>query len=745
MSLMDESAEPFEDDLEHLDAELTRLDLLCRIRLRTWQAERGAAVDDFHGLYVSDEEVERLLEPAVDDPGRATGRRPRGDRNQATTLVDRLEAVSRTLQRRTRLTIEAGTELRLATLADRFGLERRELDALLIAAAPALDTKYGRIYSYLQDDVERTRPTIDLTLQLLAGTRRGRLTARSLFARRSPLVRYRLVRLFGGDDRPLPGRIVALDERVVAFLLGSDEMDAVLASVASVAVPDVSLANVPVDSETEARLTAMADRLDGGIDVESRDGRTPSFTYVHGRYGSGTSAAVSALSAHVRRGSPLLTIDAEEATGTDLIDLVPAIDREARLRKAGVHVANVDALITGDAEDADGVLAAVVAEFDGINGDVYLSGRTALPTRIQLRVRTHEFAALHLPTPAYDRRVECWRAVPELPAEVDPLDLASKFRFTAGQIDDAVRTAGILARSEGRDASSEADVYEACRAQCGEQLDALARKVVPVYDWDDIVLPADVLAHLQEVAAHIDHHGRVYTDWGFEGRFSLGNGVTALFSGPSGTGKTMAAEVIAGEAGLDLFKIDLSRVVSKYVGETEKNLRRVFDEAEDSNAILLFDEADALFGKRSEVKDAHDRYANVEVNYLLQRIEEYDGIVVLTTNFEGNVDDAFLRRITHSVEFPLPDREARTAIWRRIFPEETPVGTLDIEFLAGLDSTGGNIKNIALNAAFLAAADADVVEMDHVLRAVRREFEKTGTLIDPDEFGAYYRIVQQPT
>jgi SpoVK/Ycf46/Vps4 family AAA+-type ATPase len=242
------------------------------------------------------------------------------------------------------------------------------------------------------------------------------------------------------------------------------------------------------------------------------------------------------------------------------------------------------------------------------------------------------------------------------------------------------------------------------------------------------------------VADQIRRRSTVYAAWGFEGRFSLGNGTIALFSGPPGTGKTMAAEVIAGDVGLDLYRVDLASVVSKYIGETEKNLARVFDAAEASNAILLFDEADALFGKRSEVSDAHDRYANVEVAYLLQRVEAYDGTVLLTTNHERNVDEAFLRRIHHRIDFPRPDAAVRERIWRAIFPAETPVGDLDYEFLASFAITGGNIKNVALRAAFLAAADS-CVEMPHVVRAVRRELQKEGTLIDPAEFGPYRELL----
>ena len=314
-------------------------------------------------------------------------------------------------------------------------------------------------------------------------------------------------------------------------------------------------------------------------------------------------------------------------------------------------------------------------------------------------------------------------------------------------MDDAIGTARALAGdgggSDDAELSAEA-LYRGCRVQSRETLGALARRADTAYDWEDIVLPADTEAQLREVAAHVKHRGTVYADWGFEERFSLGTGMNVLFSGPSGTGKTMAAEIIAADAGLDMFKVDLATVVSKYIGETEENLKEIFDEAEHTDAVLFFDEADALFGERSEVSDSQDRYANVEVSYLLQRMEEHDGAVVLATNFKENIDDAFLRRINANVEFPRPDRESRAEIWRTIFPEETPVGDLDIGFLSGFEITGGNIKNVALTASFLAADDAatETVEMEHVVRALRRELQKTGRLVNPEEFGEYRNLVR---
>ncbi|WP_457651879.1 ATP-binding protein [Rhodocaloribacter sp.] len=298
--------------------------------------------------------------------------------------------------------------------------------------------------------------------------------------------------------------------------------------------------------------------------------------------------------------------------------------------------------------------------------------------------------------------------------------LAAQFNLSTPSI----RAACAHARASGAVAGVGEHLWDACRLQARPHLDDLARRIPLTASWDDLVLPERQLRTLHTIALHVRHRMRVYETWGFARKSARGLGISALFTGQSGTGKTMAAEVLARELRLDLYRIDLSSVVSKYIGETEKNLRRVFDAAEEGGAILLFDEADALFGKRTEIKDSHDRYANIEVSYLLQRMEAYRGLAILTTNLKDALDDAFQRRIRFIVSFPFPDAALRTRIWQRIFPEETPTQGLDEARLARLTVTGGHIRNIAMNAAFFAAETDEPVRMTHVLRAARQEYAK---------------------
>jgi SpoVK/Ycf46/Vps4 family AAA+-type ATPase len=314
--------------------------------------------------------------------------------------------------------------------------------------------------------------------------------------------------------------------------------------------------------------------------------------------------------------------------------------------------------------------------------------------------------------------------------------LVSQFSLGA----DAIRAAHAQARARFTitpEAERGAELWDACRTRSRPRLEDLAERIEPVAGWEDLILPDTQLRALGDVAAHVRGRARVYEDWGFSSKGARGLGISALFAGVSGTGKTMAAEVLAGELRLDLYRIDLSQIVSKYIGETEKNLSRVFNAAEEGGAILLFDEADALFGKRSEVKDSHDRYANIEISYLLQRMESYRGLAILTTNLKPALDAAFVRRLRFVVQFPFPEAAQRAAIWRRVFPADTPTEELDFAKLARLNVAGGHIRNIALNAAFIAASTGEPVRMTHLLRAAQSEYAKLEKPLTEAERGGW--------
>jgi hypothetical protein len=371
----------------------------------------------------------------------------------------------------------------------------------------------------------------------------------------------------------------------------------------------------------------------------------------------------------------------------------------------------------------------VVDVVRGTGGPVVLATREPLALDGQATIRLAVSRA-----PAAEQE-DLWRRVlgplaPRLNGHIERL--AAQFSLDV----DRIEAAGELLRQDRLDDAALAGrLWDECRLQARRPLDDLAQRIEPGATRADLVLPEPQLQALREIRMHVDQRRTVYETWGFAATCSRGLGISALFAGASGTGKTMAAEVLANELRLDLYRIDLSQVVSKYIGETEKNLRRIFGAAEESGAILLFDEADALFGKRSEVKDSHDRYANIEVSYLLQRMESYRGLAILTTNMKSALDAAFLRRIRFVIVFPFPDLALRSEIWRRVFPRATPTERLDPARLGRLAIAGGNIRNIALNAAFFAAEEGKSVGMAHLLQAARGEYAKLEKPLSPAELG----------
>jgi SpoVK/Ycf46/Vps4 family AAA+-type ATPase len=417
------------------------------------------------------------------------------------------------------------------------------------------------------------------------------------------------------------------------------------------------------------------------------------------------------------------------------------IAREALLSDAALYLNGFDALL---APERHAMLHACLDAVQTVPL-TFLAGETSwLPGPA---LRGARFYGISLTRPETPDRLTLWRKAAsahglshEAQSALDLPGIATKFRFTPGQIEDSWRSAESLATWRAKDSKQTTvttqDLYDACRLNSNRTLATLAQKVSQRFSWPDIVLPADRIAQLREICNHIKYRNRVFNEWGFERKLASSKGLTFLFAGPSGTGKTMAAGIIANELGLDLYKIDLSLVISKFIGETEKNLARIFDEAETANAILFFDEADSLFGKRSDVKDSHDRYANIEVGYLLQRIEEYEGIAILATNFRRNMDEAFVRRLQFTVDFPLPTEDDRHRMWMAILPADTPRDpALDLDLMARrYNLTGGNIRNVALAAAFLAADDGDIVRMSHLISATQREYQKMGKLVGDGEF-----------
>jgi hypothetical protein len=684
---------------------LERLDGLIAEGVARAQASfgNGLAADPFRGLHISLDDAQRLLERSPGQPLLAVG--ATGEPPEACRW-----------------------------LMPWFGLTPFDVDVVLIALAPELDLRYERLYAYLQDDVNRRRPTVELVLNLLTATAGEKIAARARFAETSPLVRGRVVGLVPPPEQaapPLLSHFVKLDEQIVDAITGSAELDGRLAPFCELHAPTTRLDELMIAGEARGVLNRLTRRRKPAVPIR---------IHLYGLPGTERDGVAGAIAAEHEL--PLLTADLGRLRRDDrLADRLAVLFREARLTGALLQLKRIDALADTESGAIDDAL---VRELVAHRGTVVTSGSS--PWRVGPRGDGESpvgMVEIRFDIPDVAVRRTVWDSELSLRGielgEPALDELAGRFRLTSGQIAEAAQVTAALDVSPGRRRRQRLDrAFEAARAQTQLELGTLAVKSKPVYfDWDDLVVPDDVAAQLREIRSWVANRERVLGEWGFDRKLSRGKGTATLFAGPPGTGKTMAVEIIARDLGLDLYTIDLSGVVSKWIGETEKNLDRVFQAAEHGNAVLCFDEADALFGKRSEVSDAHDRYANIEISYLLQKLEAYQGLAVLTTNMLENVDEAFIRRLAFKVHFPFPEVAERRAIWERIWPPETPRDDdIDLDALARFRLSGGNIKNVALASAYLAAEDRSDVELRHVLHAVRREYEKLGKALSEEELVA---------
>ena len=666
----------------------------CRVRaLVTARRSVDPDPDDpFRGLYLTDAAVTRLL--AAD--------RPHGDPLGSVEAATRSAAAERAADEAE----DAGHRLRLRDLTATFDLDSLDSDLLLVALACDVDVRFEQLFGYLNDDVTRRRPTVGVALELCGVP----LASPAGYERlvHGPLVDGGLLQV-EDTDRPFPGRTLRVPDRVVAHLLGDDAPDAALGPV---------LADLPEVPWGDPRALAGA-ISEGPVLVYLREPPT----------GSGRVLAVEALRL---TGAGALLVDLERlAAQPEPERLARLATREARLSGAGLVAGPVKAVTK-----LQGVLDALVATPSPtvfVGDSMWDPDWCAVPPLL-----------LEVPPSTNAERRQLWRfALAGAGMQRDSLDATTQFRLRPEGVARAARAAQVQARLSPDGRVTAAHLRAGARAENGSALERLARRVEPAVGWDDLVLPPPVLISLREVALRARHRETVLGDWRMRPGGGRGHGVAALFAGDSGTGKTMSAEVIARELGLDLYVVDLATVVDKYVGETEKNLERIFSAATGVNAVLLFDEADAVFGRRSEVKDAHDRYANIESAYLLQRMETFDGLAILATNLRANIDEAFTRRLDVVVDFPLPDAVHRRALWdKSLGGSLVRDPDLDLAFCAdSFELAGGAIRSAAVTAAYFAAEDGGVVRMRHLITAVQREYRKLGRLCLESEFGRYWSVL----
>lgn len=588
-------------------------------------------------------------------------------------------------------------------LSSAFDLSPFEQAVLLLCAGVELDSEFAQACAAAQGGLPHAAPTFHLAL---------RLFPTAYWSALSPVAPLRLWRLLEVEkDLPLLSAPLRIDERILHYLVGVSYLDRRLANLFQPLTTPASLVPSHQTIANEVAATWQAAEASSLPQIEFYGAETASKRGLAALIGSLTGLRVFLLQATALPTGP-----------AELEELLHLWTREALLDGC---------ILLLDCQHIDSMHAAN----DAITRAIAVCTSPLIICSRELRTWSQcALLSFEIRKPTSAEQLTIWQSSLSQPSAM-PADLLRKLP-THFSLD---RTAiqAVCANVEGRLTLLEQEqasaatpeqigglLWEACRSQVRPGLGDLAERLEICATWEDLILPEAQSALLRSIAMHVRQREQVYETWGFAGKTSRGLGICALFTGGSGTGKTMAAEVLANELRLDLYRIDLSTVVSKYIGETEKHLQRIFDIAEEGSAILLFDEADALLGKRSEVKDSHDRYANIEVSYLLQRMEAYRGLVLLTTNMKDALDAAFLRRIRFVVQFPFPDSAQRAAIWQHVFPRAAPVENLDVAKLAQLNLAGGNIRNIALNAAFRAADAGEPIRMQHLLHAARHEYAK---------------------
>jgi hypothetical protein len=687
---------PDDASIRHLLGRLAVVEATVRSRVARRRAADPNPDDPFRGLYLSDEHVDALLANAP-----------------APVAIDETaNGLLRNVEHEADLACVEGHDLRLRRLAKAFELIEFDIAVLLIALAPDLDPRFEHLFGYLQDDVTRRRASVGLALEL-TGVSPVDAEARYRLSESGLLAEMRLI-TFEESERHFLTRALRVPDRVVSHLLGDDRPDPLVAE----------LVTKPPEVDVEA-----ADALARAV---SRGAR---FCYLRG--GSDAPSFSLAADALSRTGLSTLVLDLGRLTpGDDRAEIAAAAIREARLWGTCLVAGPIECL--GEQEIA---ALRVLTEH---RWPVVLTGMCGWDPAWSCEAPL----VVDVPAASPSQRERVWRASLDGSSfsGVDPSSATASFRLGVAQIRSAAASARLIAASADRPITA-SDLRAAARAQNSARLERLARRIEPQVGWSDIVLPNDILGELHELAARVRHRDVVLGDWQMRRGGGRGRGVTALFAGESGTGKTLAAEVVAGEFGLDLYTIDLSTVVDKYIGETEKNLDRIFAEAENVNGLLFFDEADALFGRRSEVRDAHDRYANVEVAYLLQRFDAFDGTAILATNLRSNVDEAFTRRLDSIVEFPMPDEDHRRRLWEVCLGSVAPRrADLDIGFCArSFQLSGGNIRNVAVAAAYLAADAGREIQMGDLIRGIELEYRKLGRLLVESEFGPYLADLSRRT
>ncbi len=665
-----------------------------------------------------------------------------GDEVDAAGLDDELARMETLIESRLRVT---KTKPTLIELADSFSLSSLERDLLLMALAPALDGSFNVLYGRLKGLTYRHHLDVDVALSVLAPNLVDRMEHRAMFGPQGKLLTHNLLRIGRGHldlGDSFLNLEIRLPDRLVSHLLGRDEVDHSLSAFSRLIEPQETLDRVVLAPSEKAKIVELVSGHANYLQALDEWGLGDAIPYgrgvtmlFSGPSGTGKTLTARAVANHL--GQRLLTVDTGRLTqqSSSFDSNIDNMLREARLQRAVLFFDECEGLFN-PSNRTQGTLAVLLEALEQFNGVVILA--TNIPQALDQAVDRRILYRVDFEIPSPSMREEIWRVhlPPKLPLanDVDLNYLGRRFEFAGGYIKNAVLLAASKAANQGGEGTkpviTHADLMEAAYAQLRSRLNQYADREIANLRLEDLIVTNDVYDQVKEIIDAVAAQQIVFREWGFSRKFNKGRGLSALFDGEPGTGKTLSAEIISAELGMSLYRVNVANVVSKYVGETEKNLTRVFAEARGAQSVLLFDEADSLFAKRVEVKGANDRFANMEVNVLLQLIERYDGLVILTTNLKTSLDTAFERRLSFKINFPFPEKDTRANIWQSLIPAGAPLeAEIDFDLLGKhFELSGGSIKNAVLRAAYRAAATGSKIAMQHFEDAAKRECQAAGKL-----------------
>ncbi len=697
--------------------EITRekLKLYCSVAVET---EENGALAKIRGKLLFQQELKRLTETVFTEE----------EKKQYQLFMIPILDRERALYRKAAEDLKEGVLLGLPYLCRILQLSELERQLITFCLMPELDSQFERIYSLLQDDYDRKSPSPELVFRILTLDEGERLLWQQRMIERIPILRW----IFDGEIRM--AEPLQLNQRILQFILDICSGNPKLESYMKVTLPgNVQMPVIRKEFPEKVRKL-----------VENQNGIGKAFLYLFGKNGIGKKELAKVYSAEL--GRQFLEINAEEVLASpNMRELVEELFRESVLRGHAV-LCFVDAVLSEEPDEHSRRLEKLLSMLTEYQDMAILTCNRSLPPYI--RTQGMRPLQVELPDTTCEERMLLWQdtlSKERWPEGLDIRTVASKYVLTPGDIRKSVEDALQEMELKGETRVSREQLFHSCQKQLIHKLGSDAIKITSPYQWKDLVLPQNQKRLLKDACDQVAYRDRIYQEWGMKRKVAYGRGTSVIFYGPPGTGKTMGAQVMANQLNLELYKVNMASVMSRYVGDSEKRLEQIFEQGKNSQSILFFDEADVLFGKRSETKDAQDKYTNASTAYLLQKVEEYEGILILATNFLQNFDNAFCRRFKFIIEFPFPDQNCRKKIWDQMFPKEMHMDEqIDTEWLAAeFKFSGSQIKNIVLAASFLAAGEQKGLCMKHILTALKREQLKDGKQMIASDFGKYYYLMEE--